>query len=321
MMISYRRKFSTPGTLTIITGNRGSGKTDLSLRFAETIVEKHPKIKILTNIFMKGPAEDWNITVITKLTELLENMVQHDRIHLILDEAGIFATSGSAGNRGDVGQWEQFIKLFRKFGISMMWLDQRGVGSVPPTMRTLCNFHVHKKDLFSYLLWNGFKEMEGTKRIDGYLLSKKDRTVIPFDTNATASFIMDLPKIDGYQYTIRDLFDRLSNVNSEQVRATMKEWLQEVKSKEEQEHLNIERELKEALQGGPSGSMSLQDCLFWIFHDAEKRKEDLPKTGDLSKILGRTKQQISNIKSKYRKEKSSINVDNNISVSPSLPSE
>ena len=140
----------------------------------------------------------------------------------------------------------------------------------------------------------------GTKRIDGRILSHKDRTAIPFDTNATGSFIMDLPEIDGKQITIRDLFDRMANVNSKDTRRTMRGWLEEVKSKHAEEALNIERELKGSGEDPPSPSICLQDLVFWILTDADQKGKDPPNTGDIARILCRSKQQISNIKRKWK---------------------
>ena len=306
MMTSHRRYLSTPGTLTVITGNRGSGKTDLSLRLTEAIIQKNPGIRILTNIVMLRKQNEINLQVITKLTELIENMIQYKRIHLILDEAGIFATSGNAGNRKDVGQWELFIKLFRKFGISMMWIDQRGVGSVPPTMRELTNFHIHKKDLFMYEIFEGFKGENGTRKLESRILTHTDRTKIPFDTDATGSFIMDLPEVDGYQYTVKDLFDAMANVNSKQARPTMEKWMDKVKSKQAEMELNLERE-KETVKRSPIfEELKVQDIVFWILSDAEKRNKNPPGTVELSKILNRSKAQISNLKSKWKRENINI---------------
>lgn len=299
-MSSDNRRISDPGTLTILTGNRGSGKTDFSLRIVETISKKNPEIKILTNIVMLEDTSKWNIKVITRLTELIEEIIENRRIHIVLDEAGIFASSGNAGNRKDLGQWEMFCKLFRKFGISLMWIDQRGVGSVPPTMRELANFHLHKHNKFLYEMWEGFKGEKGSKKLETRRISKEDRTSIPFDTNATGSFIMDLPEIDGNQLTIRDLFDELANVNSSRSRATMRAWMDKI-------NLTVQAQLDAQIKdselegsGGVSRDLTLKEVVFWIYNHAEEKGIDIPKTSEISKILGRSQQSISRLKREWK---------------------
>lgn len=308
------RKMSDPGILTVITGNQGSGKTDTALRHAELILKKYPDRVIVTNIVMIKTDPRWRswkgrIIFCNSMWDLIGILSDHLNVILILDEAGVFATSGSAGVRADVGQWEIFVKLMRKYGVSLFWIDQRGVGSIPPTMRVLSYYHIHKTDKFFLELWRGFRQEKGSKVKDKRKLTFNDRTGIPFDTDSSASWDMSFPRIsDDEEITVRDLIDYLADVNGSSVRSTMKEWIEDIKRKHEDYVRSKERDSIE--EEDVRKLSTLKDWVFWILDDWVRRCDENkekgkdpdpePKTSDLARISGRSPQSISRIKSEYR---------------------
>ena len=107
-----------PGSLSIISGRMGAGKTDYSLRLVEIAMKKAKGIQIISNIAMKKKVKNYHFT--NNLMGLLDQMVKVNHGLLVLDEAGIFGSSGSSGLKRETGQWEQFIKLSRKFGLATL---------------------------------------------------------------------------------------------------------------------------------------------------------------------------------------------------------
>lgn len=329
-------RISDPGVLSLFTGVPGSGKTTIALVYGEKILKKNKDLVIVTNINMfktrgayiqgkrhqkkieknrdltKGEVQElktnWEYwegvrdRVITchGLMDFLEILTKYERILFIFDEAGIVASSGYSGSGKVIGQWEQFIKLSRKFGVSTFWIDQRGAGSIPPTMIELSNLNIHKPNKFLIEIWKGVNREHGSKQVNIRRLTRKDNTWIPFDTLSTASFKMDLPIIEDRQLTIKDLFDKVSDVNYNRLRPTIKEWLEEInktllRMREEQERENKE---EEARKKDPIGS--LKEAVFWILRDAEERGKDPPGPKAIGDLLGRKAQSISRIIREYR---------------------
>lgn len=305
-----KRKLSDPGTVTMITGVMGSGKTDLALRFAETIIEKHPETVIITNIVMNRSVRKWKILYCNSWWNFLKLIVEHEKSILILDEAGIFASTTDSGKMSDMANWNRFIKLSRKFGMSIFWIDQRDYGSIPPTVRELAVFHVHKPEKYSYELWAGFRGDRGSNKIKQRFLTSKDRTNIPFDTLSTGSWLNDMPKWyegeDSRQLTIRDLFDKVSSVNGSEIRRTMKEWITEIKRNNEVYNDAVqERDKKKVLQESSSHVTTLKEIVFFIL-DADLKKGRKRGPSEIGKFLDRKPQSISRIMKEWKEQNTEI---------------
>jgi hypothetical protein len=295
-----KRKYSDPGTLTIIEGRMGAGKSDLALRMAEKSQEKNPDIKIITNVMMlEGVSKDLlrrrGIFFCNNWWGLILLLLTVHRSILILDEAGIFASSGYSGKGSDIGPWEQFIKQSRKFGVAIFWIDQRGEGSVPPTMRALTCYHYYKPQKFRYEMWEGFREMSGSKLINKRKLTHKDRTTIPFDTDANGSWSSNIPKImeDGEEKepSIRDLIDCVSDVNGSQIRPTMKGWVEKIQLNHAKMVQVLEREYT---VGSPDNRpLTMKEVIRWLLDDWKKREKEERGPSAVADFMYRTPQSIS----------------------------
>lgn len=235
------------GTITRVTGKPGAGKTFGAMWFIERCwnrlrkARKRWPYKILTNVIIdwdRDPAHPMrkDIIQVTSLTTLYWEILESKEAVLVLDEAGLFGSSGAAGRRKDLGQWEQIIKLCRKLGMAIIWIDQRGKGSIPPTVRDLCTWHIHKPGKGYILL----KEVEyrddgkePVERIRGKYRSWGGLT-IPYEGKAPGSFDMFLgekavivgKKEKWVPITTHDVYDAIKSCKEREIRPTLRKFLE-----------------------------------------------------------------------------------------------
>ena len=290
------RAISDPGTVTLFTGSMGTGKTDIALRYAELSQKKNQDLIIITNIVMMNKTKKFKIEYCNSWFNYLQLIYKYPRSLLVLDEAGIFASSGYAKKGFDVGQWEVFLKLCRKWGVAVFWIDQRDEGSIPPTMREIAYYHVHKPSLFKVEVWRGMRGSKGSQKLSTRSIDERDKTNIPFDTLSPASWINDFPiwseEGEDRQLTIRDLIDRVSNVNNSEVRPTMKAWFDEIKLNIDKKRLEIERN-KEG--EGKKNPLTLKEVVFFVMDLDLKNGRDLKGSTEIGKFLGKKPQSIQRI--------------------------
>jgi hypothetical protein len=281
----------------------GSGKTDWSLRLAEEAMKKRPGIQIISNIRNTRPVKGYRFC--NSLRELLRAMIDVNHGLLILDEAGIFGSSGASTRRKEVGQWEQFVKLSRKFGLATIWIDQRVKGSVLPTMRDLAKYRFHKPKKFICEIYQGGHEDDPI--IDRLKLTSKDRTTLPFDTLDIGSFRMDLPEIiemvngkeKARQLTIRDVFDHLSKFRSSEVRSELRKWLDEIETKADKRAEDDRENLSEE-----DGGVTKRDLIRAILEIHQPANTlEYPRNVDLIKVLDVTDQYVRSVKKEWLKER------------------
>lgn len=302
------RKLSDPGTVTLFTGSMGTGKTDIALRYAELALNKNPDLVLITNIVMMKKTRRWKIHYCNSWFEYLKLIYENPRSLLVLDEAGVFASSGYSRNGFDIGQWEVFLKLCRKFGVSVFWIDQRDVGSVPPTMREVAYYHVHKPQKFIVEVWRKMRQSKGSTQIQFRKISEKDRTNIPFDTLSPASWKDDFPVWYGddgseEKLTIRDLIDEVSDVNNAEVRPTMKEWFKKININHDKYRLALEREKEKAVKEGSLRVGTLKETVFFILEDDDKKGRERRGPTEIASFLHRKPPSISRIIKEWEESK------------------
>jgi len=299
------RKLSDPGTVTLFTGSMGTGKTDIALRYAELALEKNPDLVVITNIVMLRKVRKWKILYCNSWFKYLHLIHEHPRSILILDEAGIFASSGYSRKGYDIGQWEIFLKLCRKFGVAVFWIDQRDEGSIPPTMRVIAYYHVHKPQKYVVEVWRKMRHSKGSYQIQYRKLSSRDRTNIPFDTESPASWKDDFPvwyEEDGEerQLTIRDLIDEVSDVNGSEVRPTMKKWFEKININHEKRRMAQEREKEDAGRDPLPRKMTLKEAVFFVLEDDEKHGRPRRGPSEIARFFHRKPQSISRIMKEWK---------------------
>jgi len=280
----------------------GTGKTDNALKYSEIALEKNPDLVVITNIVMLKKIRKWKVIFCNSWFEYIKLLYENPRSILVLDEAGIFASSGYSSKGSDIGQWELFLKMCRKFGVAVFWIDQRDVGSIPPTMRTIAYYHIDKPEMFTMETWRKTKYSKGSKLISKRKLSKKDRTKIPFDTEAPASWNNDMPIWYGEeerQLTIRNLIDRVSNVNGFQIRPTIKEWMEEIKRNQADHSRVLEREKDRADAKDSKKGITLKEVVFFLLSEDEKNERTRKGPSEIGKFFNRKPQSISRIIKEY----------------------
>lgn len=328
-----RARITDPGTVTRITGTMGTGKTDFSLFIAEQGIckRKDPDYRILTNIVMdwdmdpEHPLRDQVIEV-TSLPRLYWEITRTKQGVLILDEAGIYASTGASSKRSEIGQWEQIIKLIRKFGLGIIWIDQRGKGSTPPTVRALCRYHVHKpyktRAEFYEVYYDQRGDKERERKLATWKVSKESTTSLPFDTNAPGSFNMvlgvrtevkDNGKSKDIPLTSRDVFDYLANVKGREIRPKLQAWLRyhNITDKTPQASL-LEKELPSKVDLDNKGEdledegvriPSATEAIFLVLDKAQEKGRDPPKNKILADIFDIHPVSVSRIRGQWREER------------------
>lgn len=288
------------GRLSLITGRMGSGKTDFGLYLAERSQQKVKDLVIISNVALTRKRD--NYIWCNSLSKLLKAMTEVKRGLLIIDEAGIYATSGAGGSWKDNGQWVRFIKMQRKFGISTIWIDQTVDGSVLPAIRNLAlyKFVKSKMDRTNQYYVDIFihgEEKDEWDLVKGYQVGPDSVTSLPYDTDDIGSFKMDLP----FDLTIKDVFDHLSDFRSSEVRPALKKWLEDIETKKQEAEAGEER--KDTSE--PWEILTKRDAIFFLMelHQPEDTRS-YPRNKDLKKILNISDQYARSIKKEWFKVKS-----------------
>jgi len=114
--------FKYPAPIVFIIGRYDSGKTDFSLRIAETLLKNHLVHKVGTNIKIKNNPNFDYITNVPKLKRWLSQ--DRSKKLFILDEAGIHVDT-----RNPMGKINREIRhlgfLLRKFRGKLIFVSQR----------------------------------------------------------------------------------------------------------------------------------------------------------------------------------------------------
>lgn len=206
-------RFHDPGAINIIAGRPGTGKTDLSLRILENGRRRDPEIHGISNIPLAG-GPSWYHQY-TTLSGILWYIVAFPRSVLIIDEAGIYATSGAGGDTDTRGILERLVKICRKFGLSVIWIDQTIEGSVPPKVRQMATWVLKKIQKDRTEIYLGTSDAPS-------ITAHVTRTTLRFNTLGFSSLRMDIKPSD-----FLGLVDYLSENPGGpiQIRESLGEWL------------------------------------------------------------------------------------------------
>jgi hypothetical protein len=202
-----------------------------------------------------------------------------------------------------------------------MWIDQRGKGSTPPTVRALCRYHIHKPyknraDFYEvYYDQRGDKERE--RKLATWRVYKDSTTSLPFDTLAPGSFSMELgvrteitkdDKIKELPLTSRDVFDYLANVRGRDIRPKLTEWLRyyDITSQRPQASL-LEKEvpLKVDEAPEPQGTRipSAKEAVYLVMETAKEEGRNPPTNRTLAEAFGIHYRSVIRIKQQWKEER------------------
>jgi len=166
-----------PAPICFVTGRMGYGKTDFSLKIAETLLEENALKMVGSNI----KVEDSRFTYITNVYKLKKWMQKRGDKLFILDEAGIHVDSRSALSKINK-EIRKIAFLLRKFDGKLIFVTQRSA-DIDTTFRDtdiwLATFH--KADLKTcYVYANPLDEIVVIRNVP--------KTSIKYDTKDIALF-------------------------------------------------------------------------------------------------------------------------------------
>lgn len=234
------------GTISVIDGPPGTGKSTWALIMAEIYLRKNSEGSVLTNIPVKGKRYHHFSTA----SDMIRHVVDHKSAIVILDEAGIYATSGAGEDRRTRGNLQMFLKLIRKLNLALVWIDQVFEGSVPPAVRSMASYLFHKPDrgrVQLYHITGGNLTLKDTAYIN-----ERDLPKLEWNTYGSSDFELDME--DGF----RDLFLTMARDPWGDNREALKEWLASLPGTMQEENGDGKRE-REYQEGEPTQPPYLHD--------------------------------------------------------------
>lgn len=172
-----------PAKTILITGDRGSGKTDISILIAEYLV-KSGGWNCYTNIYLEGsPARFEHISTAREMFLNLAESQTNKNI-VILDESSIFGSGKRAMSKGNQNL-EIFIDLIRKFRACVVFITPE-YKNVMPKIRNNYEIWIDKKShKIAYARLN-------SDRASPLKINNIPKTSIEFDTYNLAGFEFDI---------------------------------------------------------------------------------------------------------------------------------
>jgi len=167
-----------PGMFAVITGNPGSGKTDIATRIAKVGISSG--ITVVSNITTK----EWTAT--QKASDLIRALVSDTKPKLcLLDEMGVsWARKQAMSNRNIA--LEKLGRVIRKFKSSLIVIIQEK-STVPPLIEKFSTMYLHKESKTRCEVRISNKEC----RLDN-TLTHVPKSTLTFNTDDIAPLDMDI---------------------------------------------------------------------------------------------------------------------------------
>jgi hypothetical protein len=185
---NFFMEWSGEGHLCLVTGAKGSGKTDWSCLETEAVMPIEKKTQIFANIEFEYDIAE--ITYCSTFSKLVRNVcdakLRGKESLIITDEAGLDFPSYEASTRGSK-DFDKFMKLTRKFKASQIFITQYTT-QIPWILRRNYNAWQHKytKKTLRYELRTGKHAYKDV------LIGKIPKSNLPFETEHWAGMDMDL---------------------------------------------------------------------------------------------------------------------------------
>jgi len=202
---------------------------------------------------------------------------------VILDEAGIYGTSGAGEDKRTRGNLQMMLKLIRKLNLSLIWIDQVFEGSVPPAVRSMSIYLFHKASLRTLEVCQvvgGAPQVLHTVTID-----ERDLPKMEWNTYGNSSFEMDLP--EGMDFS--DIFNALARDPWMDNRKALEKFVvhyldgghdENANGKRERENLEGETLPDPSVSGAadPSKTVTTRELVFGILqHNPEVKTRTIAK--------------------------------------------
>ncbi len=205
-----------PGNDGYIIGRKGTGKTDFMCRMGELLIAKSGLVLSCIPLSHQVKGYHYMTTATDLLRQSCEQMLREKSCLVLLDEGFLYA-AGESPLKDEVMAFRQFMRLFRKLGITSFTGSQRA-SDILRDVRTTAAIRVQKKSRQfpdrAHIQIEGrvahespeFKAEGGVKyRIHEFsdYLKWIPRTSLPFRTEAIGSFVMDFDPVMLMSYLAR----------------------------------------------------------------------------------------------------------------------
>lgn len=206
--------WATEGSVAVVSGSLGSGKTDFAGKLAEMAITDKGW-RVFGNIELRYDVDGYvYCSTFSKLVRLICDSKLHGiQSLMITDEAGLDFPSYEASTRASK-EFDKFMKLTRKFKTAHEFIIQYTT-QIPWVLRRNYSawFHKYNKKTLRYEL------RKGSRAYKDILIHHVPRTDLPFDTDHIAGMDMDIE--------VRDMLDFLEQLppRSNQF-AELKNWVE-----------------------------------------------------------------------------------------------
>jgi len=183
------------GILATVSGVMGAGKTDFALRISEELLScPKPIFNVITNIWLDDKTlsqYDGRLFYERTMRELLRrlcNTVIDGGRHsvVVLDETSMFFSRREPGKKTNI-LLEKFIRLIRKYGASLMFIDQQREG-LPGAALELRTVMYHKNDLTKVYYSSALAGRSYNQYLDHV-----PKTSLKYDTKRVGYFSQNVP--------------------------------------------------------------------------------------------------------------------------------
>jgi len=217
-------QWATTGNNGVITGAKGSGKTDFALLLCE--IAKRNGWEIITNVKISDPG--FENSYVSTFSELMEKVVvnalkyeeekrdtKKSHTLILLDELKVGGIRKKTTMHSETLNFDQFEALTRKFSadVLLIWHEDR---EIPTEIYSQTNFLAKKlggTDKPELRKWGFFQFWTG-ENMDTYYVRDIPKTNLHYDTRDIAPFILDISLSEILDYSneldkeIQDPIDR-----------------------------------------------------------------------------------------------------------------
>ena len=221
------------GSTGVITGNKGSGKTDFGLLLCE--IARRNGYGVVSNVRVEH--EEYEKGYFTAFSEMLEkvinNALQSKKTLIFTDEMTVSGMRKKQAMRGTSLNLEQFEKLTRKFYATTMYIWHMDT-EIPTEIFRSMNFEGHKNGSEGDKVGRttGVFKFNYGSSWNTYIIKGIPSAGLNYDTRDLAPFILDI-KLEELIKVARTAEEEIKN-NNDLLRA-IRDYIVEQRSKNERE--------------------------------------------------------------------------------------
>jgi hypothetical protein len=221
------------GSSGVLTGNKGSGKTDFGLSICE--IARRNGYKIVSNV--RADDVEYEKGIFTTFSEMIEkvinNTLQNKRTLIFADEMTVSGMRRKQAMKGTSLNLDQFEKLTRKFLAATLYIWHMDT-EIPSEIFKSINFEGHKNgdEGHQSLKTTGIFKFNQGFSWNTYLIKGIPKSELNFDTKDLAPFILDI-KLEDIIKAAREAEEEIKD-NDELLKA-IRDYVIEQRVKNEKE--------------------------------------------------------------------------------------